>query len=863
MLDRGLIDRGSSPSHQAARREQAVLLADALEKLPEDYREVHRSSALGGPDVSRGEPADGTLARQRRETLGARAGTTATRNGRRRMSRIPNNASAHGDFLEPTSIPDDPRLAQAVQEYLKELESGRRPDRRQWLDRFPDLAEVLGQCLDGLELVHQASPLASPLLPRVAGNVNDFVSANPLGDFQIVREIGRGGMGIVYEAVQLSLGRRVALKILPFAATFDAKHLQRFRQEAQAAAQLHHTNIVPVYAVGCERGIHFYAMQLIDGQSLDVVVEQLRQQAGMGPLEAMSAASSSPNRSHESRPSASIGATGEWTPAVADDVSATREATGVHHAGATLSQFSAHFSTRRAGKESEAYRTIARCMAQAAEALEYAHQQGIVHRDVKPANLLIDSRGNVWITDFGLAHFHDAPGLTRTGDILGTIRYMSPEQASGQRVVLDHRTDIYSLAATFYELLTLRPVFAGRTRHSLLADVLNRDPRSPRAIDRRIPSELEIIILKALSKNPADRYASAQELADDLHRFLQDEPIHAKPPSLVEQIRKWSRRHPSLVAAGVLVMFLSLVGSLVSNWLITEANDRTKIVLTRRATSREEAEKSFQQARQAVDFLIEVGQDELADEPPLQGLRKRILETALVYYQDFIAQRRGNPSSQTELMAVQNRLKKILDDLSVLEGAGQLILLSERLVQNDLALDDAQRQRIEGIAKDFDQRRSDSLHDFNRLSFSERRSRFLELAKSNDQAMRAALTQTQLQRLEQITLQLQGPRVFSQPEVIAKLRLTDGQRQKIRQIEMEALASMWDSPSDEHKRLSPGSFRKIVLLPATEKALAVLTPEQLAQWKKLTGEPFVGIVDLPAPGASPPFLNTWPFPKEK
>ena len=174
-----------------------------------------------------------------------------------------------------------------MQEYLKELESGRRPDRRQWLERYPDLAEALGQCLDGLELVHQAAPLASPLSgnsSRLPGNANDPVSANPLGDFQIVREIGRGGMGIVYEAIQLSLGRRVALKVLPFAATFDAKHLQRFRQEAQAAAQLHHTNIVPVYAVGCERGIHFYAMQLIDGQSLDVLVRQLRRAGGNEPV---------------------------------------------------------------------------------------------------------------------------------------------------------------------------------------------------------------------------------------------------------------------------------------------------------------------------------------------------------------------------------------------------------------------------------------------------------------------------------------------------------------------------------------------------------------------------------------------------
>ena len=223
------------------------------------------------------------------------------------------------DNAEPRdAIPDDPRLAQAVREYLKELESGRTPDRRQWLDRYSDLADVLDRCLDGLELVHQAAPLASPLsgnVPRLMGSANDPISASPLGDFQIVREIGRGGMGIVYEAIQLSLGRRVALKVLPFAATFDAKHLQRFRQEAQAAAQLHHTNIVPVYAVGCERGIHFYAMQLIEGQSLDVLVRQLRQEAGLGPLEGGSGDASSLSRrgNGEASPSPSINATRDWT----------------------------------------------------------------------------------------------------------------------------------------------------------------------------------------------------------------------------------------------------------------------------------------------------------------------------------------------------------------------------------------------------------------------------------------------------------------------------------------------------------------------------------------------------------------------
>jgi hypothetical protein len=455
---------------------------------------------------------------------------------------------------------------------------------------------------------------------------------------------------------------------------------------------------------------------------------------------------------------------------------------------------------------------------------------------------------------------------------------MSPEQASGQRVVLDHRTDIYSLAATFYEVLTLHPVFEGRTRHGLLADVLNREPRSPRSIDPRLPVDLDIILLKALNKNPGDRYATSQELADDLHRFLRDEPIRATRPSLVDQTRKWARRHPSFIAAAVLVMFMSLVGSLVTNWLITQANDRTKVALTQEKMRAEEAEKSFQQAREAVDLLIEVGQVELSDEPPLQGIRKRLLETALVYYQDFIKQRRDNPSSQSELIAVQTRLKKILDDLSVLEGAGQLILLSNSAVQNDLQLDRSQTKRIENITKEFDKKRFESFGDFNKLSPIERRTRFIQLARENDQAMRATLSPSQHERLEQITLQLKGPRAFSEPEVIAKLHLTDLQRQAIRQIELEAFASMWDRPrgmrrggpkdemperpigppppgaSDEtshegppmnqHHR-PPHDMRENVWKAAMEKILQVLTPEQLAVWKQITGQAFQGTIDVP------------------
>ena len=200
---------------------------------------------------------------------------------------------------DPAELPDDPRLVQAVKEFCAELEAGRRPDRQEFLRRFSDLAEPLAQCLAGLELVHKAAQAEkSPTsgAAPVSLGPHDVVPANPLGDFQIMREIGRGGMGIVYEAVQLSLGRRVALKVLPFASTFDNKHLQRFHNEAHAAAQLHHTNIVPVYAVGHERGVHFYAMQLIEGHSLAVLIRQIRRQVGRDPAHEESRASAAGER---------------------------------------------------------------------------------------------------------------------------------------------------------------------------------------------------------------------------------------------------------------------------------------------------------------------------------------------------------------------------------------------------------------------------------------------------------------------------------------------------------------------------------------------------------------------------------------
>ena len=210
--------------------------------------------------------------------------------------------------------------------------------------------------------------------------------------------------------------------------------------------------------------------------------------------------------------------------------------------------------------------TAARLGMQAAEALEHAHEQGVLHRDIKPANLLIDVRGKLWITDFGLARLQGDAGLTMTGDLLGTLRYMSPEQALAKRVGIDHRTDIYSLGATLYELLTLAPAYAGRDRQEILRRIAFEEPRPPRRLNPSIPVDLETIVLKAMAKDPAGRYAAAQELADDLDRFVKCEPIRARRSNAWERSVKWAQRRPAVAALLATLVLVTLLGFAGITW---------------------------------------------------------------------------------------------------------------------------------------------------------------------------------------------------------------------------------------------------------------------------------------------------------
>jgi serine/threonine protein kinase len=458
---------------------------------------------------------------------------------------------------------DDPQVIAALEEYLAAIEEGQMLDRQEFLARHAAIAVPLASALEGLDFIQQVGPRierdsregptpASP--PPAAAD-----PGVPLGDYRIVREVGRGGMGVVYEAVQLSLGRRVALKILPWAAAFDPRQLQRFRNEAQAAAQLHHTNIVPVFGVGSERGVHYYVMQFIDGRSLAQVITDLAkstqgraEQPGQPATpDCQPASPVSPSQCYDLPSAVPL----DTTPVAA-------------------------LSTERSIKSATFFRAVVKLGVQAALALEHAHQLGVVHRDIKPGNLLLDLRGNLWITDFGLARCQSDNNLTLSGDLVGTLRYMSPEQALAKHWLLDHRTDIYSLGATLYELLTLQPVFRGRDREEILGKIASQEPLRLKHWNRAIPTELETIVLKALEKDGWNRYASARELAEDLQRFLNDQPIRARRPTLARIGVKWARRHRGIVlttaVALVAGLVLGIAGLLASNVRSREEQARTE-----------------------------------------------------------------------------------------------------------------------------------------------------------------------------------------------------------------------------------------------------------------------------------------------
>jgi serine/threonine protein kinase/WD40 repeat protein len=478
---------------------------------------------------------------------------------RRRVEELLTAYSDAGNFLEP---PDSlaPRLLSVMGS-----DSPARPDVR--MEQIKD---------DRREPVEPASgPLA--VLER-------------LGDFRIIREIGRGGMGVVYEAEQVSLGRHVALKLLRQQRLADAQTRHRFEREARAAARLHHTNIVPVFGVGEQEGLPYYVMQYIQGLGLDEVLKELKRlQPGdkrSGSLPHLSGGEQPVSRREVSAAIVArllmtgefVTAAGEANVAAAgldrtvDQAAATPTPTAAPMPGSSrLAELSALWSsvvlpgsTRPPEQKPCTYwQSVALIGVQVAGALEYAHRQGVQHRDIKPSNLLMDTAGTVWVADFGLARAENEDHLTQTGDIVGTLRYLPPEAFEGKT---NARSDIYSLGLTLHELLALRPAFDEADRPRLIKRVTMAEPPRLDVLNPAIPRDLVTIVRKATDREPGRRYATAGELADDLQRFVADEPILARRQTLVEGYVRWARHHPAIAVLGTVltaVLVLATAASLI------------------------------------------------------------------------------------------------------------------------------------------------------------------------------------------------------------------------------------------------------------------------------------------------------------
>ncbi len=397
-----------------------------------------------------------------------------------------------------------------------------------------------------------------------------------IGDFRIIEELGHGGMGVVYRATQLSLDREVALKVLPSRARQGRTAIQRFRSEARAAARLHHTNIVPVFAHGDDDGHFYYAMDLIEGGSLDQAIRHrtrllspsnrtLIESVGLGGsgLGGSSAAETihiERIESAETQPSKNLqpskGSQPTIRSAASSDIAPANEADGI--------------DVKSLQRASSDYRHLAGLIADVADGLDHAHSQGVIHRDIKPHNLLVGEDQRLHITDFGLARLVDEPTLTASGEVMGTPFYLSPEMIDASVGGVDHRTDIYSLGITFYELLTLRRAVTGETRDQILTGIRTQQPSPPRKHDARIPKDLETICLKAMEKDPKYRYATAGAMATDLRRFAEGRPILSRRIGWVGRGIKWAKRNKAasyaLVTTCVMILFgaglaLSVAGS--------------------------------------------------------------------------------------------------------------------------------------------------------------------------------------------------------------------------------------------------------------------------------------------------------------
>jgi serine/threonine protein kinase len=524
-----------------------------------------------------------------------------------------------------------------VEEMVSRLRTGQEPSVEEYASSHPDLANEIRELFPTIAAMER-------LKARGERSSDGLASLGPiklqrLGDFRIVREIGRGGMGIVFEAEQESLGRRVALKVLPRQALLEHQHLARFRREAKIASNLHHTNIVQVYGVGEEEGFHFYVMQYVRGVGLDRVITSLHNSA---------------------RDSACEG--DKLLQTIVSRIIAPKE------------------DGRAVLSDPKYHRFVARVGEQVADALAYAHDQGTLHRDIKPSNLLLDDQGVVWVTDFGLARSTNAVDVTQAGDFTGTLRYLAPERLTGPA---DARSDLYALGLTLYELLTLQPAFGQCNRFALLHRIAERSPIRPRLINSAIPQDLETVVLKAMSREPRQRYVTAGEMAQDLRRFLEDRPVLARRIGPAGRMWRWCRRNKTVASLAASTVALILTVAVVA----TVGYFRIRNALSREADARRSAEAVAALASEAIDRVftrlgpsrvvvsslpvgpVAGGSVEVIGQPAVSAETVALLEELLPYYDRLAAQTGGDITLQRRVADATRRMGDIRQRLGQYDRA--------------------------------------------------------------------------------------------------------------------------------------------------------------------------------------------------
>ena len=538
-------------------------------------------------------------------------------------------------------------LDNAVEEFTHRLRQGQRPSIVEYKERYPSVAEEIEDLLTSVAMIEELKNQNTATADSLKKEMKQITRLERIGDYRIIRELGRGGMGVVFEAIHESLGRRVAIKVMPNRTFDDEKYLERFKREAQAAANLHHTNIVSVFGIGQAGEHHYYVMEFVDGESLSDILKRLNDLSDANTLDGFDAETKE------------------------NDAPVFSE----HQA---ISEFDrqapSKVSLKKFDSPRERFLWSARIGAQLADGLAYAHGLDILHRDIKPANLLIDKHETVWLTDFGLVKNIAHQTITKTGDIIGTPQYMAPESFDGS---YDQRSETYCLGLTLYEMATLRPAFENATTPELIRRITTTSPIPPNKIDRKIPRDLNRIIQKSISKEPSYRYQSAADLRDDLRAFLDDRPIAARRISMVENMYRWGRRNPLQASlsffSAAMLLTIAVVATLAlikNNFLYQQSQERlTSAKTERRATAqhRELAERAIDVTVQSVDKLFRSIAFKNSNAPndfsldgfgDLEGVSatlkesdSEILEQMLEFYLEFVGDNRYQSNIQLKTLS--------------------------------------------------------------------------------------------------------------------------------------------------------------------------------------------------------------------